>query len=46
MAAEAAARVSGKYHLGEGLRNFLIDDKGVIIATNVSADQLERSFME
>ena len=46
MAAEAADRVSGKYHLREGLRSFLIDDKGVIIATNVSADQLERSFME
>lgn len=30
-----------KYNLDEGFKNFLIDDKGVIIATNVSSNQLK-----
>ena len=39
-----ASKVSKKYHLNKGLRNFLIDDHGVIVATNVDADQLEQRF--
>lgn len=31
-----------KYGLKHGFRNFLIDDQGVIIATNVTAGQLSR----
>ena len=30
----------GKFNLHKGLNNFLIDDKGVIIAANVTSDQL------
>ena len=30
----------GKFNLQKGLKNFLIDDKGVIIAANVTPDQL------
>ena len=44
MGAEAASEVSEKYHLNKGLRNFLIDDQGVIVATNVDADQLAQRF--
>ena len=44
MGAEVAPEVSEKYHLNKGLRNFLIDDQGVIVATNVDADQLEQRF--
>lgn len=44
MDAAAASEVSKKYHLNKGLRNFLIDDQGVIVATNVEADQLEQRF--
>jgi hypothetical protein len=29
-----------KYGLKDGFKNFLIDDKGVIVATNLSAEQL------
>ena len=29
-----------KYRLERGLRNFLIDDKGIIVATNVSSKAL------
>lgn len=29
-----------KYNLGKGFRNFLINDKGVIVATNVSPEKL------
>lgn len=31
-----------KYGLKRGLRNFLIDDKGVIVATNVTPDNLSK----
>jgi hypothetical protein len=31
-----------KYGLNKGLRNFLIDDKGVIIATNITPETLEK----
>ncbi|WP_106827959.1 thioredoxin family protein [Parabacteroides pacaensis] len=34
------SKVYRKYGLKHGFRNFLIDDKGIIIATNVSAKQL------
>lgn len=34
------SEVYRKYGLKHGFRNFLIDDKGIIIATNVSAKQL------
>ena len=44
MDATVASEVSKKYHLNKGLRNFLIDDQGVIVATNVEADQLEQRF--
>ena len=30
----------GKYNLEKGFRNFLIDDKGVIIAANVTPEDL------
>lgn len=30
----------GKFNLQKGLKNFLIDDKGVIIAANVTPDKL------
>ena len=30
----------GKFNLKKGLKNFLIDDKGVIIAENVTPDKL------
>ncbi|MEG1543594.1 MAG: thioredoxin-like domain-containing protein [Tannerellaceae bacterium] len=33
-----------KYNLNKGLRNFLIDDKGVIIAANVTADELAKAL--
>lgn len=33
-----------RYGLQKGLKNFLIDDKGVIIATNISSDQLQTFF--
>lgn len=44
MDATVASEVSKKYHLNKGLRNFLIDDQGVIVATNVDANQLEQQF--
>ena len=44
MDATVASEVSKKYHLNKGLRNFLIDDQGVIVATNVDTDQLEQRF--
>ncbi len=44
MGAAVASEVSKKYHLDKGLRNFLIDDQGVIVATNVDADQLAQRF--
>ena len=34
-----------KYKLEKGFKNFLIDDKGVILATNISADQL-KTFLD
>ena len=34
------SEVYKKYGLKKGLRNFLIDDKGVIVATNITPDKL------
>ena len=34
------SEVYKKYHLQKGFKNFLIDDKGVIIAANVTPDRL------
>lgn len=34
------SKLYGMYNLQKGLRNFLIDDKGVIVAANVTPDKL------
>lgn len=34
------SKLFGKYKLQKGFRNFLINDKGVIVATHVTPDQL------
>ena len=36
------SEVYKKYGLKKGLRNFLIDDKGVIVATNVTPEKLSK----
>lgn len=36
------SKLFGKYKLQNGLKNFLIDDKGVIVAANVTPDDLAK----
>lgn len=36
------SKLYGEYRLDKGFQNFLIDDKGVIIAANVTPDQLTK----
>lgn len=36
------SKLFGKYKLQSGFKNFLIDDKGVIIAANVTPDELTK----